>query len=171
MKFWEVSVAQVEARRNTLIGRGFHLPSIIVNCKIMTLEVFGASPALRTDLSCGRAELFLRRRVHGTVFQPDAFHSFPGNITAKDLVEDVFLQLDCQNLFLALQVAKSIKHTALYQLQLYWIDTQLRGLPSFSKGPQRRRQVQRRTLATQTRQKITGFGKFGITSFFLLVAK
>ena len=55
-------------------------------------------------------ELFLRRRVHGTVFQPGAFHSFPGLITAKDLVEDIFLQLDCQNLSLASKVAKSILH-------------------------------------------------------------
>ena len=91
-----------------------------------------------------------------------AFHSFPGLLTAKDLVEDVFIQLDCQNLSLASRV-KSILHTALYQLQLYWIDTQLRGLPSFSQGPQWRSQVQKgRTLATQTRQSITGFGKFGI---------
>ena len=50
---------------------------------IMALEVLGASPALRTDLSYGPAELFLRRRVRGTVFQPDAFHSFPGLITAR----------------------------------------------------------------------------------------
>ena len=118
---------------------------------------------LRTDLSYGPAELFLRRRVHGTVFQPGAFFSFPGLITAKGLVEDVFLELDCRNLALASQAATSIAHTALYQLQLYWIDTQLRGLPSFSQGPQWRSQVRRgRTLATQARQRITGFGRFGI---------
>ena len=134
---------QFEVRRNTLIGRGFHLPSIIALFTIVALEVLGASPALRTDLSCGPAELFLRRRVHGTVFQPGAFYSFPGLITAKGLVEDVFLQLDCQNLALASQVATSIAHTALYQLQLYWIDTQLRGLPSLSQGPQWRSQVRR----------------------------
>ena len=74
-----------------------------------------------------------------------------------------FLQLDCQNLAFASQVATSVAHTALYQLQLYWIDTQLRGPPSFSQGPQWRSQVRRgRTSATQARQKITGFGKFGI---------
>ena len=129
----------------------------------MALEVLGASPALRTDLSYGPAELFLRRRVHGTVFQPDAFRSFPGLITARDLVEDIFLQLDCQNLPLASKVAKTILHPALYQLQLYWVDTQLRGLPGFSQGPQWRSQMRRgRTLATQSRQRITGFGKFGI---------
>ena len=69
---------QVEVRRNTLIGRGFHLPSIIPLFTIMALEVLGAS----TDLSYGPAELFLVRRVHGTVFQPGAFYSFPGLITA-----------------------------------------------------------------------------------------
>ena len=153
----------VEARRNTLVGQGFHLPFTIVLFTIMALEVLGASPALRTDLSYGPAELFLRRRVHGTVFQPDAFHSFPGLITARDLVEDIFLQLDCQNFPLASKVAKTILHTALYQLQLYWVDTQLRGLPGFSQGPQWRSQMRRgRTLATQSRQRITGFGKFGI---------
>ena len=57
------------------------------------MEVLGASPTLRTDLSYGLAELFLRRRVHGTVFQPGALHSFPGLITAKDLVEDIFFSL------------------------------------------------------------------------------
>ena len=51
---------EVEVRRNTLIGRGFHLPSIIALFTIMALEVLGASPALRTDLSYGPAELFLR---------------------------------------------------------------------------------------------------------------
>ena len=84
--------------------------------------------------------------------------------------KDVFLQLDCQNLALASEVAKSILHTALYQLQLHWIDAQLRGLPSFSQGPQWRSQVQRgRTLATQVRQKITGFGKFDIGYLISLV--
>ena len=33
---------QVEVRRNTLIGRGFHLPSIIALFTIMALEVLGA---------------------------------------------------------------------------------------------------------------------------------
>ena len=78
----------VEARRNTLIGQGFHLRLTIVLFTIIAMEVLGASPTLRTDLSYGPAELFMRRRVHGTVFQPGAFHSFPGLITAKDLVED-----------------------------------------------------------------------------------
>ena len=142
---------QVEARRNTLVGQGFHLPVTIVLLTVIALEVLGASPTLRTDLSYGPAELFLRRRVHGTVFQPGAFHSFPWLITAKDLVEDIFLQLDCHNLSLASKVAKSILHTALYQLQ------------GFSQGPQWRSQVRRgRTLATQTPQRITDFGKFGI---------
>ena len=70
-----------------------------------------------------------------------------------------FLQLDCQNLALASQVATFFLHTALYQRQLYRIDTQWRGPPSFSQGPQWRSQVQRgRTLATQVRHKITGYG-------------
>ena len=108
----------VEARRNTLVGQGFHLPFTIVLFTIIALEVLGTSPTLRTDVSYGPAELFLRRRVHGTAFQPNAFHSFPGLITARDLVEDILLQLDCQNFSLASKVAKTILHTALYQLQL-----------------------------------------------------
>ena len=80
---------RVEARRNTLVGQGFHLPFTIVLFTIMALEVLGASPTLQTDLSYGP--------VHGTVFQPEAFHSFPELITAQDLVEDNFLQFDCQN--------------------------------------------------------------------------
>ena len=54
----------------------------------------------------------------GQCSKPEAFHSFPGLITARDLVEDIFLQLDCQNFPLASKVAKTILHTALYQLQL-----------------------------------------------------
>ena len=53
----------VEARRNTLVGQGFHLPFTIVLFTIMALEVLGASPALRTDLNYGPAEFFLRRRA------------------------------------------------------------------------------------------------------------
>ena len=78
----------VEARRNTLFGQGFHLPFTIVLFTIIALEVLGTSPTLRTDVSYGPAELFLRRCMHGTVFQPDAFLSFPGLITARDFVED-----------------------------------------------------------------------------------
>ena len=152
----------VEARRNTLVGEGFHLPFTIVLFTIMALEVLGASPALRTDLSYGPAELFLRRRVHGTVFQPDAsLFSWIDHCTRPCC--GYFLQLDCQNFPLASKVAKTILHTALYQLQLYWVDTQLRGLPGFSQGPQWRNQMRRgRTLAAQSRQRITGFRKFGI---------
>ena len=43
----------VEARRNTLVGQGFHLPFTIVLFTIMALEVLGVSPALRTDLNYG----------------------------------------------------------------------------------------------------------------------
>ena len=101
--------------------------------------------------------------VHGTVFQPDAFRSFPGLITARDLVEDIFFNLIVRIFPLLQKLRKQFLHTALYQLQLYWVDTQLRGLPGFSQGPQWRSQMRRgRTLATQSRQRITGFGKFGI---------
>ena len=73
----------------------------------MALEVLDASPVPRTDFSYGPAELFLRGRVHGTVLQPDAFHAFPGLITAEGLVDDVFLQLDCQNPALAFACGKN----------------------------------------------------------------
>ena len=122
MKSWEVTV--VEARRNTLVGQGFHLPFTIVLFTIIALEVLGTSPTLRTDLSYGPAELFLRRRVHGTVFQPGAFHSFPGLITARGLVEDIFLQLDCQNLSLASNKGSEINFVHCL--------VPLRGLPGFS---------------------------------------
>ena len=75
----------------------------------MALEVLGASLALRTNLSCGPAELFFRPRVHGTVLQPDAFRSFPGlNQCTEILLRIFFLQLDCQNFPLASKVAKTI---------------------------------------------------------------
>ena len=73
-----------------LLDKVFHLPFTIVLFTIIALEVLGTSPTLRTDLSYGPAELFLRRRLHGTVFQLGAFHSFPRLITARDLVEDIF---------------------------------------------------------------------------------
>ena len=95
MKSWEVTVARLKLEEKLLLDKVFICTIVLFT--IMALEVLGASPALRTDLSYGPAELFLRRRVHGTVFQPDAFHSFPGLITARHLVEDIFLQLDCQN--------------------------------------------------------------------------
>ena len=127
----------------------------------MALEVL-ASP--RTDFSYVTLRNFSCADVFiGPSFSLALFNAFPGLTTAQDLVNDVFFQLDCQNPALASQVAKSILNTAMYRLQLYWIDTQLRGLPGFSQGPQWRSQAQRgRALATQARQKITGFGEFGM---------
>ena len=154
---------QVEVRRNTLIGRGFHLPSIIALVTIMALEVIGASTTLRTDLSYGPAELFLRRRVHGTVFQPGAFYSFPGMITARALWKMFFFSLIVKTLPWHRWLRHPLRTLPCTNVQLYWIDTQLRGLPSFSQGPQWRSQVRRgRTQPTQARQKITVFGRFGI---------
>ena len=157
----------VEARRNTLIRKRFPLG---IHHRLFYHHGAGGPEAPRQshertsvmalrNFSC--ADVFM-----GPSFSLVFFYAFPGLITAKSLVNDVFLQLDCQNPALASQVAKSILYTALYRLQLYWIDTQLRGLPGFSQGPQWRRQVRRgRALATQARQKNTGFGKFGMGYF------
>ena len=112
MKSWEVTVARLKLEETPLLDKVFICRSPFF-FTIMALEVRGASPVPRTDLSYGTAELFLRSRVHGTVFQPDAFHSFPGLITARDLVEDFYLQLDCQNFSLASKVGKAILPTAL----------------------------------------------------------
>ena len=66
MKFHQKSVAQSRLEE-TLIGRGFHLPFIIVLFTIIALEILDASPVPRMDFSYGPAELFLRTLF--TLFQ------------------------------------------------------------------------------------------------------
>ena len=78
MKFRKVIVAKLRFEETPSSDEVFICRPSFSFFTIMALEVLGASPALRTDLSYGPAELFLRRRVHGTVFQPGAFYSFQG---------------------------------------------------------------------------------------------
>ena len=114
----------VEARRNTLVGQGFHLPFTIVLFTIIALEVLGTFANLKNGSQLWPRRTFLASAcVCGQFSSLMLFTSFPGLITARDFVEDIFLQLDCQNFSLASKVAKTILHTALCQLQLYWVDT------------------------------------------------
>ena len=162
MKSWEVTVARLKLEETPLLDKVFICRSLL------SFYSHGAGGPWCLASPANGSQLWSRRTFLASTRAWDSFstlmlHSFPGLITARDLVEDIFLQLDCQNFPLASKVAKTILHTALYQLQLYWVDTQLRGLLGFSQGPQWRSQMRRgRTLATQSRKRITGFGKFGI---------
>ena len=158
MKSWEVTVARLKLEETPLLDKVFICCSPLSFLQSWRWRSLVPRQPCETDFSYGPAELSLRRRVHGAVFQPDAFHSFPGLITARDMVEDIFSNLIVRIFPLASKVAKTNLHTALCQLQPYWVKHTTKGLPGFSQGPQWRSQMRRgRTLATQFRQRITGF--------------
>ena len=84
---------QQTALRNSAVGNGFHIPSIMLALLVLlqpapvsdTMSLFRALP----DAS----EQAVRRRIHHTAFDPQVVCSFPGLLTAEQITTSMQIQL------------------------------------------------------------------------------
>ena len=87
-------------------------------------------------------ELHLRSQAAGTVWQPDLLASFPGLLTWEQLEPQARSCFGGLSVDLPPLASPPGLDAALARLQIYWVDTQLRGLESTNQGPQWRQQKQ-----------------------------
>lgn len=77
--------ARPAAVQNSLIGNGFHIPTMLaVLCLIpQILATKMPRPLFVVD------ELQLHQRLHGTIWEPDRIHSFPDLLTVDDITKQM----------------------------------------------------------------------------------
>ena len=122
-------------RQNCIIGNGFHLPMIVaLFCLLPSLlEAKLRSPPV------DYAEMGLRQRLQGTVWELDRLDHFPGLWGASDVVNDMRQMLATapvpDNVWMALQ--HSLDHIPLRRLQSFnaWSVGQGREAPEFGPTP------------------------------------
>ena len=162
-----LSRAQVVAAQNSLIGNGFHLPSMMMFFTMLfTLVAPGASRSVSsTKFSYSPEEAALRGRVLGSVFQPGICEAFPGLVTRDTLIWDMRLQVPTGSVSDRSWAAavQAISHSDLEALQAYWVDTQLRERPPSPQGPQWAAQTSRSKLpASLGSQRFPGDSRRGL---------
>ena len=161
---WE----SAEARRNSLIGNGFHLPSIMIVFILLaqTMQAVSLSvPLLPKD------ESWLRGRVRGTVWQPGVVESWPTLFGPSEVVADM------QQMFSGLDIPGSVwDHTTvalekvdLAVLQTYFVDTQMRARDPLVQGPEWQQQCLRAmTSAALGEQRATSARRKGLDPLIIL---
>ena len=129
-----------EDTRCSLVGNSFHVPSCMVALMVvfqLCPQVVAIPPAAYVGL-----ELHLRSQAVGTVWQPDLLASFPWLLTWEQLEPQARSCFGGLSVDLPTLASPPGLDAALARLQIYWVDTQLRGLESTNQGPQWRQQKQ-----------------------------
>ena len=144
------TASERENRHCSLIGNGFHIPSVMVVLILLGSLQGARANSIPKPLSCAN-EASLRGRVAGTAFEPDACLHFPGVLTAHDVVTEIFYITGIDRVMAekkgwAAPAAHPNVARAVGQLQIYWVDRSIRGLPPGDCGPQVASQVKRAQL-------------------------
>eukprot|EP00435_Cladocopium_sp_Y103_P050860 s71_g15.t1 len=120
-------------RQNSLLGNGFHLFSVLaLMCFLPQILEAKMSPHLSSAM-----ETELHARLLHTVWEPGRLSTFPGLLTAADIVRDLpGLFPDCVlSLGLLDEVRHRLSHCDLAKLQGYYAWSRLRGLSVDDLGP------------------------------------
>jgi len=159
---------QITAVQNSLLGNGFHLPSVMMFfCALLTLVEQGTASRLRTDYRWmySPEEGALRERIAGTVFQPGLFLKFPGMFSKHELMKDIRRQVSAAEVPESVwaKATEALCENHVKSLQLYWVDTQLRGRVCSPQGPEWRAQTAGGGLpASLGSQRFPGNSKRGL---------
>eukprot|EP00434_Breviolum_minutum_P039847 symbB.v1.2.035390.t1/scaffold4753.1/size44016/3 len=125
--------AKREQQRNSLIGNGFHIPSIMILLTLLPhlLQAKFVHPTI--DPGDG----VLQARLQGTVWEPGRLDVWPHLLDAADVVRllpTCFAHLALPDELL-LQVHHRLAHCRLSRLQEFAVWQQMRGEPVASSGP------------------------------------
>eukprot|EP00435_Cladocopium_sp_Y103_P006376 s317_g2.t1 len=124
--------SQRRAKRNSLIGNGFHLPSILV-ILMMLPQLLEAklAPAMQSP------DYQLRARLHNSVWEPDRLATMPGLLTATDLTREMQSMLPFEAISATIwhETTRRLRACNLAQLQAYAAWRRLRGESWTTLGP------------------------------------
>ncbi|CAE8593271.1 unnamed protein product, partial [Polarella glacialis] len=125
---------QREARQNSLVGNSFHIPSLMM-VLILLFQTIQAIGNQLPEPTWAHFEPDLRQAVRGTVWQPGLVESWPKLIEPTALVASMHELFLSQGLKLDHAVqSHNVPVKAITLLQSYWVDTQMRALPSENQG-------------------------------------
>ncbi|CAE7935813.1 unnamed protein product, partial [Symbiodinium necroappetens] len=124
---------KLEDKRCSLLENASHVPSVMVVMSLAHALLPPPEPIPRPIYAAFEARL--RGAAQGTVWQPGLLDSWPGVLSSAALLAHV------RQSFSELNVALPDLHTsndmdlALRRLQVYWVDSQIRGRQAFDQGP------------------------------------
>ena len=124
---------KLENKRCSLLENASHVPSVMVVMSLAHALLPPPEPIPRPIYAAFEARL--RGAAQGTVWQPGLLDSWPGVLSSAALLAHV------RQSFSELNVALPDLHTsndmdlALRRLQVYWVDSQIRGRQAFDQGP------------------------------------
>ena len=156
---------EIRAIQNTLIGNGFHIPSLMLFFLALFTLVPQSNASPTADWAYNPEERGLRDRVRNTVFQPGLVQNMPGTLDKDALLDDVRRQLHGVTVSTAAWVAalKALRNDDVVALQTYWVDTQLRHLCPSPQGPEWKAQASRAALpASLGTQRFPGNSSRGL---------
>jgi hypothetical protein len=160
----DASYCFARAAGNSAMGNGFHIPSLMM--ALIILAQLTRAEVLRPPMYAAD-ELGLRARVAGSAWQPGLAASYPGIYWAADIIAEAQRMLPeevCSSIPWASALSPLIAMgEGLASLQIYWVDSQLRGLPPLEQGPAWLAQRSVATLkAAFGEQRASGSSKRGL---------
>ena len=146
--------------RNSWVGNGFHIPSLVIVLLLLTAGVRAAPP-----LQCV-FEQHLRETVHGSPFDDSALRAFPGQRSVDQVVDDVRAILaDCPGCSEAPwhKVRNRLRGHEIHSLFAFKLFLWHRGLDESTEGPAWLGQRNRALLqAAVGKQRAAGDSKKGL---------
>jgi hypothetical protein len=172
---WDMSAEEKEDRRCSLVGNGFHIPSLML--ALVLLASLQGTDAQHAPLRAPLPELWetrLRNKVRGTAFEPGACGCFPGVYDAMQVAHELW------ELFKPLGIshaafdkwtgtfASETTSKDLATLQVYWVHARMRGHSGYEQGPewasQKRRAEFKAVLSEQRGSSISKKGMFALVA-------
>ena len=132
------SETQAEQVRCSLIGNSFHVPSCML-ALIMLFQLCPQASAIPPAAYVG-LEKHIRQNAQDSVWQPGLVDNFPGVLGWTELARLTSRSLAPSGVVLPDLCPSPGLNVALAKLQVYWVDTQMRGLPAAPQGPEWRQQ-------------------------------
>ena len=133
---------------NCAVCNGFHIPSMMLVFILLLQSATAWGPTPCTAMRYIQDENMLRRRVQGTVFEPEALLNVPGFLTpdqCTDQMELIFKDLSgdgtCRTAKFPWRTIRSrLRHqeAAVHSLQRFWAHEILRGQEDGPMGPRAR---------------------------------
>ena len=132
------SETQAEQVRCSLIGNSFHVPS----CMLALIMLFQLCPQVSAIPPAAYVglEKHVRQNAQDSVWQPGLVDNFPGVLGWTELARLTSRSLAPSGVVLPDLCPSPGLNVALAKLQVYWVDTQMRGLSAAPQGPEWRQQ-------------------------------
>ena len=162
------SGAELEAARNSLVGNGFHLPSVSIFFVVLFQLISpqeGALARAASFTSYGQDERTLRDRVRSTVFEGQAVASFTGQLDTRGLIDDIIMQFEFLDIppDIVNTVVRLLPDVYVFKLQVFYNWARRNNSASHGWGPEWTGQKRRGLVAASLGcQRFAGNARQGL---------